>query len=127
MVTPTSSPANGLSRSLGGGSAQSNKGGTVAERQGQLDYHSELFGTLYFALQLETRSSRTRGPFLASSSRGRNTFILGGVSDSHQPKPDVKLLSKFFESSPSRRGRVLARGQRPAGGQNGHLPYSQRG
>lgn len=126
MVTPTSSPANGLSRSLGGGSAQSNKGGTVAERQGQLDCHSGLFGTLHFAFQLDTWSSRTRGSFLACPSR-RRTFILGGVSDSHQPTSDVRLLSKFFESSPSRRGRVLARGQKPAGGQNGHLPYSQRG
>lgn len=66
----------------GRGPAQSNKGRTGPERQGQLDCHSGLFGALHFAFQLATRSSRTRGLFLACPSRRRHTFILWGVSDS---------------------------------------------
>lgn len=41
-------------------------------------------------------------------------------------RPMSACSPKFYEASPSRRGRLLARGQKPAGGQNGHLPYYQR-
>lgn len=124
MVMPTSSPANETGALLKGdpprviGERQALKGrGSWAAAQG-------LFGTLDFAFQLRNRSCRTRGPFPACLSRRRNTFILGGISDSHQPTLGVSLVSRFYEPSPPRRGQLLARGQKSAGGQNGHIPNS---